>query len=80
MLLATFATHASGICDGGVRAVMVCLLLAPTFTSKIRGTGPKKAQLMIFFLASFGPGPKMFRLLRCARIAEQHWVSTEAIT
>ena len=33
-----------------------------------------------FFLRHFWGGPKMFRLLQCACIAEQHWVSTEANT
>ena len=80
VLLATLATLVSGISDTTVRAVILGLLPAPTFTSKIEGTWPKKAHLNIFFLASFGTGPKMFRLLQCARIAEQHWVSTEAIT
>jgi hypothetical protein len=80
VFFATLATPASGIFVRTVRVVISGLLPAPTSTSKIRDIRPKKAHFMNFFLASFAAGPKMFRLLRCARIAEQHWVSTEANT
>jgi hypothetical protein len=80
VFIATLATSTSGISYATVHAVTLGLLTAPTSTSKNSGIRPKKAQLKIFFLASFATGPKMFPLLQCARIAEQHWVSTEAIT
>jgi hypothetical protein len=63
-----------------VRAVMFDVPSEPTFPSKIKPDPPGKTRFRHFFLASFWGGPKMFRLLQCARIAEQHWVSTEANT
>ncbi len=80
VLATTVATVVSGKQTRSVREVMLCLPSEPTFPSKIKTRSPKKAQFQIFFLASLRGGPKMFRLLQCARIAEQHWVSTEANT
>ena len=80
MFVTTVATVASGNRTPSVRAVMFGLPSEPTFPSKIKRDLPNNRQFWIFFLASFQCGPKMFRLLQCARIAEQHWVSTEANT
>jgi hypothetical protein len=76
----TVATETSGI-DGGIaRAVTRRLPTVTTFPSKNPNNRHRNKRRGVFFLAHFRAGPKMFRLLQCARIAEQHWVSTEANT
>ena len=77
---ATFVTTVSGFHREIARAVTPALPTEPTFPSKKWRDRRPKGDLWIFFLAHFWGGPKMFRLLQCACIAEQHWVSTEANT
>jgi hypothetical protein len=54
-----------------VRQVNLGLPQVPTFPPKNWANIRKKAHFNVFFLAESRSGHKLFRLLQCARIAEQ---------